>query len=173
MSRFFALPCGHHQWGEKQHMQLTMHTDYALRVLIYLSEKGGRQATISEIADFYQISRNHLVKVVHHLSNEGFINTSRGKHGGMVLSRAPELISIGEVVQRMEPNFNVVECFDSGNPACAVASVCNLKGLLYKATKEFLAILDNYTLADAVTAEAAKKTQVFPVRWLGSRSTGE
>ncbi|MDO9372430.1 MAG: Rrf2 family transcriptional regulator, partial [Gammaproteobacteria bacterium] len=69
-------------------MQLTLHTDYALRVLIYLRLKGDSLVTISEIADFYQISRNHLVKVVHHLANHGFIHTTRGKHGGMRLARS-------------------------------------------------------------------------------------
>lgn len=75
-------------------MQLTLHTDFALRVLIYLAQKKDGLTTITEIADFYHISRNHLVKVVHHLSTENFIQTTRGKHGGMRLARAPEMISV-------------------------------------------------------------------------------
>lgn len=146
-------------------MQLTLHTDYSLRVLIYLAEKGAEQATISEIAEFYHISRNHLVKVVHHLSTKGFIHTTRGKHGGMVLARAPELISIADVVQKMEPNFDIVECFNSNNPDCTIAPVCLLKSALYQANKAFLAVLDNYTLADAVKRESTTES-VFPLEWL-------
>lgn len=143
-------------------MQLTMHTDYALRVLVYLTQKGDELATISEIADFYQISRNHLVKVVHHLASKGFIQTTRGKHGGMRLARAPELISVGEVVRRMEPNFDIVECFSGSTPPCTVTPVCALKEVLYRATNEFLGLLDRYTLADAI-AKTDKVGVVFPV----------
>lgn len=146
-------------------MQLTLHTDYALRVLIYLTQKRDDLATITEIADFYQISRNHLVKVVHHLSSAGFIQTTRGKHGGMKLARSPELISIGDVVRRMEPNFDIVECFNADNPACVVLSVCALKTALYQASNEFLGVLDHFTLADAI--EPGKRTeQLFPVESL-------
>jgi Rrf2 family nitric oxide-sensitive transcriptional repressor len=152
-------------------MQLTLHTDYSLRVLVYLTQKGEALATISEIADFYQISRNHLVKVVHHLANEGFIQTARGKHGGMRLARAPELISIGEVVRRMEPNFDIVECFNTTNQPCTVTSVCALKGVLYQASQEFLGVLDRYTLADAI-AQNETTAQIFPIeQLLQSRST--
>lgn len=146
-------------------MQLTLHTDYALRVLVYLAQKGGEQATISEVAEFYQISRNHLVKVVHHLSKAGFIHTTRGKHGGMVLARAPELISISDVVQKMEPNFDIVECFNTSNPSCAISPICSLKSALYKAGKAFLTELDNHTLADAINYSNTHE-QIFPVEWL-------
>lgn len=132
-------------------MQLTLHTDYALRVLIYMRLRGDSLVTISETADFYKISRNHLVKVVHHLASHGFIQTTRGKHGGMRLARAAELISVGEVVRKMEPNFNVVECFGAASRPCAVLPICALKSLLYKGMNDFLAGLDRYTLADVVT----------------------
>lgn len=143
-------------------MQLTLHTDYALRVLIYLTQKKDDRATITEIADFYQISRNHLVKVVHHLATENFIHTTRGKHGGMRLARSPELISIGDVVRHMEPNFDIVECFNANNTTCAVTPVCALKNVLYQASNEFLAALDQHTLANAVM-QNEHSTQVFPV----------
>lgn len=146
-------------------MQLTLHTDYALRVLIYLTQTRDDLATISEIADFYQISRNHLVKIVHHLSSAGFIQTTRGKNGGMKLARSPELISIGDVVRRMEPNFDIVECFNVDNPACVVSSVCALKSALYQAGNEFLGVLDRFTLADAMEKGEATD-QLFPVEKL-------
>jgi Rrf2 family nitric oxide-sensitive transcriptional repressor len=150
-------------------MQLTLHTDYSLRVLIYLAQKKDGLTTISEIADFYHISRNHLVKVVHHLSTENFIHTTRGKHGGMCLARAPELISVGEVVRRMEPNFDIVECFSASNQPCTVVSVCALKEVLYRAGNEFLAVLDKYTVADA-TQQNAFTEQLFSVDQLISSS---
>lgn len=153
-------------------MQLTLHTDYSLRVLVYLTQKGDELATISEIADFYQISRNHLVKVVHHLAGEGFIQTTRGKHGGMRLSRAPELISVGEVVRRMEPNFNIVECFSGSTPPCAVTPVCVLKEVLYRATNEFLGVLDRYTLAEAI-AKSSKTGLIFPLTQFTRQRAGE
>lgn len=152
-------------------MQLTLHTDYALRVLIYLAQKKDELATISEIAEFYHISRNHLVKVVHHLATEKFIITTRGKHGGMRLSRAPELIAIGEVVRRMEPNFDIVECFNDGNQSCTVAPVCALKEVLYRAGNEFLGLLDQYTVADAIKKNAQTE-QLFSVQDLYGKHTG-
>jgi len=141
-------------------MQLTLHTDYALRVLIYLAQKDGELATISEITDFYRISRNHLVKVVHHLAQEDFIHTTRGKHGGMRLARAANLIPIGEVVRRMEPGFDLVECFSDDNRPCTVISICALKGVLQRAVSEFLSLLDQFTVADAV-AQNQTTEQIF------------
>lgn len=150
-------------------MQLTLHTDYALRVLIYLTQTRDDLATISEIADFYQISRNHLVKIVHHLSSAGFIQTTRGKNGGMKLARSPELISIGDVVRRMEPNFDIVECFNADNPACVVSAVCTLKSALYQAGNEFLGVLDRFTLADAME-QGERTEQLFPMEKMLERS---
>jgi len=150
-------------------MQLTLRTDFALRVLIFLTEKReGGLATITEIADFYQISRNHLVKVVHHLASTGFIKTTRGKNGGMKLARAPELISIGDVVRHMEPNFDIVECFDTTNPSCVVSPACALKSVLYQAGNEFLGVLDRFTLADALEKTEAR-SQIFPLEQLLNR----
>ena len=146
-------------------MQLTLHTDYALRVLIFLTQKRKDLATISEVSDFYQISRNHLVKVVHHLAGAGFIQTTRGKHGGMKLARAPELISIGDVVRRMEPNFDIVECFNETAPNCVVSPACALKSVLFQAGNEFLQVLDRFTLADAIEQSEAR-SQIFPLEQL-------
>ena len=146
-------------------MQLTLHTDYALRVLIFLTQKREDLATITEIADFYQISRNHLVKVVHHLAGAGFIKTTRGKNGGMKLARVPELILIGDVVRQMEPNFDIVECFDTDNPSCVVSPACVLKSALYQAGNEFLGVLDRFTLADALV-QSETTEQLFPLEQL-------
>jgi len=142
-------------------MQLTLHTDYSFRVLIYLAQQGDGLATISEITEFYQISRNHLVKVVHHLASKGFIKTTRGKHGGMQLAQPPALISVGRVIRSIEPGFDLVECFSASNRSCAISAVCGLKNILYRASNEFLQKLDGYTLADVIN-ENEQMTVVFP-----------
>ncbi len=131
-------------------MQLTLYTDYSLRVLIYLSMRHGEIVTINEVTDFYKISRNHLVKVVHNLANKNFIVTLRGKHGGMQLARDPDSITIAEVVRQTEPNFHLVECFDYANNKCVITPVCALKGVLDQARKNFIDLLDQYTLAQAI-----------------------
>jgi Rrf2 family nitric oxide-sensitive transcriptional repressor len=138
-------------------MQLTLHTDYALRVLIYLTLQPEKIVTIDEITDFYEISRNHLVKVVHNLSNKGFISTSRGKHGGMQLSRSPEEISIGDVVRQIEANFDIVECFNPDSKKCRVVPICNLKSVLQQANENFLSFLDQYSLAEAIKPNSQLK----------------
>ncbi len=131
-------------------MQLTSYTDYALRVLIYLAVLPKGQATISEIADFYGISRNHLVKIVHQLGGNGFIKTTRGKGGGLSLGRAPELIRVGDVVRNMENHFYWVECFNPDLQTCKLLPDCRLKHLLMVAGNAYLGILDGATLADVI-----------------------
>lgn len=130
-------------------MQLTQYTDYALRTLLYLAITE-ENATITEIADRYKISRNHLVKVVHNLGKLGYITTIRGRQGGLRLARKPEEINLGDVVRRTEPNFFLVECFDRANDQCIITPGCQLKGVLGKAFKAFMGVLDEYTLADMV-----------------------
>jgi Rrf2 family nitric oxide-sensitive transcriptional repressor len=134
-------------------MQLTLYTDYSLRVLIYLGLKRDRLATVSEIAASYGISRNHLVKVVHNLSSLGYIHSTRGKGGGLSLARAPAQINLGDVVRHTEMNFDIVECFDGKNLNCPITSVCRLKNVLGEASRAFLGVLDSYTLADVLKNE--------------------
>lgn len=128
-------------------MQLTQFTDYSLRVLIYLArqpEPG--MATIAEIAEYFQISKAHLVKTANALSNHGFIETSRGKGGGIRLARPANTIVIGEVVRTTEPHLELVECFDTRTNLCRIARGCVLKGVLYESRQAFMAVLDKYTL---------------------------
>jgi len=131
-------------------MQLTSYTDYALRVLTYLAMSPNRQATITEIADFFDISRNHLVKVVHQLGSKGFVKTTRGKGGGLSLQRPPEMIRIGDVVRSMETHFNWVECFDPVQQRCRLLPGCGLKHLIARAGAAYLQVLDATTLADVL-----------------------
>lgn len=132
-------------------MQLTQYTDYSLRVLIYLSQKPVQElATITEISEFYGISRNHLVKVVHSLSLNGFVETLRGKNGGIRLARPADKIGIGDVVRSTEPNFDLAECFNQESNNCIITPACSLKGILNDARRNFIATLDQYTLADTI-----------------------
>lgn len=130
-------------------MRLTLYSDYSLRVLLYLSRKGEEAATISELADFYEISRNHLVKVVHNLGLNGFIITSRGKNGGIRLARSADEITVGEVVRKTEPDFDLLECFNPETDHCVISKSCHLKSVLFEARAAFIDVLDRYTLADA------------------------
>ncbi|HXH71354.1 MAG TPA: Rrf2 family transcriptional regulator [Mariprofundaceae bacterium] len=131
-------------------MQLTIYTDYSLRVLLYLGLHPEKRVTISEIADAYGVSRNHLVKVVHNLAQEGWIQTTRGKSGGMRLAFPPDQINIGAVVRKTEPHMNLLECFDREINTCPIISACALKRVLYQARKAFVDVLDQYTIADAL-----------------------
>lgn len=135
-------------------MQLTRYTDYALRVLLYLAMSPERQAKITEVADFFNISRNHLVKIVHQLGSKGFVKTTRGKGGGLSLQRSPETIYIGEVVRSMENHFNWLECFDPAQQDCRLLPACGLKHLLAKAGNAYLQMLDAATLADVLSNSA-------------------
>jgi len=140
-------------------MQLTSYTDYALRVLIYLATARDRQATITEIADFYNISRNHLVKVVHQLGSKGFVKTTRGKGGGLALQRPPGTILIGDVVRSMETHFNWVECFDPVQQHCRLLPSCGLRHLLARAGNAYFQVLDASTLADLLPGATSAPAQ--------------
>lgn len=129
-------------------MQFTLYTDYSLRTLLYLGTHADKKATISEIADYFKISRNHLVKVVHNLANCGYIHTMRGKGGGMYLARPTEEINIGDVILHTEPNFHVVECYDTQASHCPIVKTCGLIGVLNSALTSFFSVLSQYTLAD-------------------------
>jgi Rrf2 family transcriptional regulator, nitric oxide-sensitive transcriptional repressor len=131
-------------------MRLTMHADYALRILVYLGTSDEDLCKIKDIAEAYEISRNHLIKVAQALAAAGFIETVRGSNGGIRLLRKPARITVGEVVRAAEPDFFIVECLDRSNPLCRIDSACILKGALREALDNFLATLDNYTLADVL-----------------------
>ncbi|KFG90115.1 Transcriptional regulator, BadM/Rrf2 family [Sphingobium herbicidovorans NBRC 16415] len=130
-------------------MQLTRHTDYALRVLIHLAVSPTGRATIADIADAYALSRNHLMKVVHHLGQGDFIITQRGRGGGFSLARSPAEIMLGAVIRHTETDMNLADC-----GSCALRPACGLSGILKAATNAFLAVLDQHSLADAARDKA-------------------
>lgn len=132
-------------------MRLTNYTDYSLRVLIYLaSKKQDELSNITEIAEAYGISRNHLMKVIHELGKMGVIQTIRGRNGGIKLALPPEEVNIGKIVRQTEDDFNLVECFGDGPSNCVISPVCGLKHVLNRALSSYLAVLDEYTLADII-----------------------
>ncbi len=130
-------------------MRLTSYTDYSLRVLIRLALRPRTLATIAEIAQVYDISEHHLMKVVHQLGVAGYVETIRGRGGGLRLARMPAQINIGEVVRRMEPDFGLVACFRSAE-TCTIESACHLADAFRAALTAFLQVLDRYTLADLI-----------------------
>lgn len=162
-------------------MRLTNYTDYALRSLIYLAVKPAPQAlaNISDIADSYNISKSHLTKIIHQLGQLGYIDSVRGKNGGIRLARAPKDINLGVLIKQIEPDFALVECFattlpndnssqnneatqkglpitlieESKNAAsvgCVISPACQLKAVFFEALDAFINVLERYTLADII-----------------------
>ena len=131
-------------------MRLTVYTDYSLRLLAYAALSTGSLITIGEVAEAYGISRNHLTKVAHQLGVAGFLETVRGKGGGLRLARKPEAIGLGEVVRHTEPDMALVPCFEPVDARCRILPACVLEGVLRDARDAFLQVLDRHTLADLV-----------------------
>ncbi len=130
-------------------MNITRFTDYSLRVLIFAALHHGKLVTIGQIAEQYGISKNHLMKVVHTLSAQGYLASSRGKNGGIRLQRTAEHINLGKVVRLNEQNSVLVECFGDNNQ-CVITPSCQLKKILADAMECFFIHLDQFTLADLI-----------------------
>lgn len=132
-------------------MQLTSFTDYGLRTLIYLASLPDNQLTnITEVTDLFSVSRNHLVKVINRLGQLGYIQTVRGKNGGIRLNRPASTISVGEVVRDLEP-LVLVNC---SVEFCHITPACRLKERLARAKQAFLAELDQCTIDDLLSDNA-------------------
>jgi Rrf2 family nitric oxide-sensitive transcriptional repressor len=142
-------------------VRLTVYTDFSLRVLMFLALKDDGLATIAEVAKAYGISKNHLMKVAHQLGVAGYLETVRGKGGGLRLARRPQDIVIGEVVRRTEPDMALVPCFASEDASCTILASCALRGALAKARDAFLSTLDGCTLADLVSPRASLRKLLF------------
>ena len=127
-------------------MYLTQHTDYGLRVLVYTAINDDTLVNIGTIAETYNISKSHLMKVVTSLVKGGFLVSVRGKCGGLRLADDPEKINIGAVVRHLEP-MQVVECMGDNNE-CLITPSCRLTGIITGAIKAFFNHLDQYSLQD-------------------------
>lgn len=164
-------------------MRLTQWTDYSLRVLMYCAACRDRPKppTVAEIAQAHGISRSHLMKIVMAMASYGWLETTRGRGGGLRLLKPAEALRLGEVVRRTETDLNLVECFDKRANSCKLDGHCRLKGVFRQAVDGFLETLDTYTLADlmvphTVERSVALQAQVHaiapPVSGKGSRAKG-
>jgi len=131
-------------------MRLTRYSDYSLRVLMYLGVRPEQLVTIDEISAAYGISKAHLMKVVHELGRAGYLETVRGRGGGLRLAESLDSITVGEVVRHTEGKMDLVECFDAETNTCRIQPACILRGVLEEALEAFVSTLDRYTLADLV-----------------------
>jgi Rrf2 family nitric oxide-sensitive transcriptional repressor len=138
-------------------VQLSLHADYAFRVLIYLGTHRDGSVRTQDISDAYGISKHHLVRVVQTLGDCGYVHIHAGRTGGVTLAREPQQIRLGQVVRHAEPNLRLVECFNRETNTCPLTSGCVLKEALAKALDAFLDTLDAYTLADVLTPRADRK----------------
>lgn len=134
-------------------MRLTTFSDYSIRVIMYLGIQHGKLAKISDIANAYNISENHLTKVVHHLAQRSYIETVRGKGGGLRLVRDPKSINIGEMIRDSEGDAGFLPCLNTEG-TCCIQSACKLMGILREAQIALYAVLDKYTLADLLISGA-------------------
>lgn len=131
-------------------MHLSLFSDYSLRVLMFAVLRGS-SFSLTDVAEAYSISRHHLVKVVNHLGKLGYLQTRRGRGGGIELAKAPEDIRVGTIVRATENHHFVVECFDAKHNTCPINGSCRLKGALAEAVAAFYTTLDKYTLRDLVS----------------------
>jgi Rrf2 family nitric oxide-sensitive transcriptional repressor len=139
-------------------VRLTVYTDYSLRLLMYLALKEDGLATIAEVAESYDISKNHLMKVAHQLGVAGYIETVRGRSGGLRLAKPPRNINLGEVVRWTEPDMALVPCFKPIDAFCAIQPSCVLRGALHRAQAAFVKVLDEYSLNDLVLPRTKLQT---------------
>ena len=141
-------------------MRLTQYTDFSLRVLIYLGLHPDRRCTIKEIAERYQVSRNHLMKVVQQLAGKGFLDATRGNGGGLMLARPPRQINLADVIAEMEPDFGMVECLRADNQ-CVITGPCKLQSMLRQATQAFLDVMREQTLADLLGPQERERLEMI------------
>lgn len=143
-------------------MQLNKFTDYALRILMYISKPRDTPYTIAELATNLQVSQNHLVKIVHFMSKRDWITTIRGKGGGLYLNTQTLELRLSEIVRILQGNQPIIDC---QNPPCVLLSSCDLKGILNQAREQFYQSLDQYTLG-AVLGEQAQDSHNSPISFI-------
>lgn len=141
-------------------MRLTKHTDYALRVLMFLAMKPEQNHTIEALAERFSVSKNHLMKVAHQLTIHGYIVSQRGRGGGLKLGQHENAIRIGSVIADMEPSMNLVDC--AAGSGCPFMASCTLKRALRNASQTFVHEMNKYTLADLVGNES-QMLKLIPV----------
>lgn len=136
-------------------MKLTLFSDYSLRILMYAALREETQFSVDEVADAYRLSRHHAAKAVNFLTQRGYLQSQRGRGGGISLGRKPGEIQVGKLVRETEKNSPLVECFDAVTNGCPLIQACLLKHALANAWNAFFQTLDDYTLADLVHKPAS------------------
>lgn len=142
-------------------MHLTLHADYSLRVLLYLAAYPEVPVSTAAVSEAYGISKHHLVRVVQSLGRHGYVVLRPGRSGGVLLAKPASAINLGEVVRRMEPDLDLVECFDPIQNTCPIMPVCGLRSALMDAASAFLAVLDKLTLADVIESNGNEFKSYF------------
>lgn len=128
-------------------MHLSKFSDYSFRILITLASSSEKMFTVEKLADELQISSNHLKKVVHLLAKEGYINSTKGRYGGLRLGKEPKEINLGKLLLITEGDFHIAECF-TNEEHCTLTCHCKLKGVISLALHNFLKEFDKRTLED-------------------------
>ncbi|HEX5338279.1 MAG TPA: Rrf2 family transcriptional regulator [Gallionella sp.] len=144
-------------------MKLTQYSDLGLRLMMYLTLRHGEPTTIQEACDRFAVSKNHMVKISHQLTKSGLIESIRGRNGGVRLARAPESISVEEVLRATEDNFDLVECFGGAQNRCVITGACRLSGVFDDALAAFFSVLRNVSLADLLKDSKRLEKSLLPL----------
>ena len=144
-------------------MKLTQYTDLGLRMMMYLAHRYGESVTIQEVSDRFGVSKNHMVKISHQLTNSGLIESTRGRNGGVSLARPPHSINVEQVLRATEDNFDLVECFNASHNHCILTDVCKLSGALDSALEAFFSVLRQSTLGDLIKNSKAIEKTLLPL----------
>ncbi|MCX6129537.1 MAG: Rrf2 family transcriptional regulator [Proteobacteria bacterium] len=131
-------------------MDVSRHSDYSFRVLMYLALQGHELSQIKNIADAFAISEHHLIKIVQNLVKFGYIESFRGRHGGIKLAMEPAKINLGQVFRRTEASLRLLTCFDAEKNECVIAGYCDLQTVFQSALQAFLRVMDSVTLDDVI-----------------------
>lgn len=144
-------------------MKLTSYTNFALRSLQLAALKAPGLTKVDDVVRVHGLARPHIVKIVHELGVAGYITTRRGRNGGFTLARPAEEIVIGDVVRLTEGPLDLVECFNPARNTCPLIGVCKLSRALQQATRAFIAVLDDLTLADIASNRGDLLARIAPL----------
>jgi Rrf2 family nitric oxide-sensitive transcriptional repressor len=144
-------------------MKLTQYSDLGLRLMMYLAHRYGESVTIQEASDRFGVSKNHMVKISHQLTNSGLIESTRGRNGGVRLAGPPCSINVEQVLRATEDNFDLVECFNASQNHCVLSNVCKLSGVLDSALEAFFSVLRQSTLGDLIKNSKAIEKSLLPL----------
>ncbi|MEO1205097.1 MAG: Rrf2 family transcriptional regulator [Pseudomonadota bacterium] len=144
-------------------MKLTAFSNYALRTLQLAALKAPDRIKVDDVVRVHGLARPHIVKIVHELGRAGYLETVRGRGGGFGLARPAEEIVIGDVVRLTEGPLELVECFNPQRNTCPLIGICKLSRALQTATKAFMAVLDDLTVADIASNKGQLLSRIAPI----------